>query len=64
MPEYNIIFKKQFFVRVGITSENESLYEGYGASWKVIRIETSAGYHRQLGISTGLFPLQILQFLC
>jgi hypothetical protein len=50
--QYN--FQKQFFVRVGIASENESPYAGAGMSWKDIRLDVSAGYHPQLGLSPGL----------
>jgi long-subunit fatty acid transport protein len=50
--QYN--FQKQFFVRVGINSENESPYAGAGISWKDMRLDVSAGYHPQLGLSPGL----------
>ncbi|MGZ3767621.1 MAG: hypothetical protein ACXVNN_07540 [Bacteroidia bacterium] len=50
--QYN--FQKQFFVRVGINSENESPYAGAGVSWKDIRLDVSASYHPQLGLSPGL----------
>lgn len=47
-------FQKQFFVRIGINSENESPYAGAGLSWKDIRLDVSASYHPQLGLSPGL----------
>lgn len=50
--QYN--FQKQFFVRVGINAENESPYAGAGVIWKDIRLDVSASYHPQLGISPGL----------
>ena len=50
--QYN--FQKQFFVRVGINSENESPYAGAGISWNDIRLDVSASYHPQLGLSPGL----------
>jgi len=50
--QYN--FQKQFFVRVGIASENESPYAGAGISWDNLRIDVSASYHPQLGFSPGL----------
>lgn len=50
--QYN--FQKQFFVRVGINSENQSPYAGAGVSWKDIRLDVSASYHPQLGLSPGL----------
>jgi hypothetical protein len=50
--QYN--FQKQFFVRAGINSENESPYAGAGLSWKDLRLDVSASYHPQLGLSPGL----------
>lgn len=50
--QYN--FQKQFFVRAGINAENESPYAGAGVTWKDIRLDVSASYHPQLGISPGL----------
>ena len=54
MQECNIILQKQFFARVGIASENESPYAGAGISWNNLRLDISASYHPQLGISPGL----------
>ncbi|MDQ6903265.1 MAG: hypothetical protein M3139_09675, partial [Bacteroidota bacterium] len=53
--QYN--FQKQFFVRVGIASENESPYAGAGVSWSNIRVDISASYHPQLGFSPGLLVI-------
>lgn len=50
--QYN--FAKQFFARAGIASENESPYAGAGISWNNLRLDISASYHPQLGISPGL----------
>lgn len=50
--QYN--FQKQFFVRVGINSEDESPYAGAGVRWKDIRLDVSASYHPQLGLSPGV----------
>lgn len=50
--QYN--FQKQFFVRAGINSENGSPYGGAGLSWDDLRIDVSASYHPQLGISPGI----------
>lgn len=50
--QYN--FVKQFFARFGIATENESPYAGAGVSWSNFRIDVSASYHPQLGISPGL----------
>lgn len=50
--QYN--FAKQFFARFGIASENESPYAGAGISWDNLRLDVSASYHPQLGVSPGL----------
>ena len=50
--EYN--FAKQFFARMGIVSENESPYAGAGISWANLRLDVSASYHPQLGLSPGI----------
>ena len=50
--QYN--FQKQFFVRAGINSENGSPYAGAGLSWNNIRLDVSASYHAQLGLSPGV----------
>lgn len=48
------IFGKQFFARFGIASENETPYGGVGVSWKNFRLDLSASYHPQLGLTPGL----------
>jgi hypothetical protein len=50
--QYN--FEKQFFARFGIATETESPYAGAGVSWSNFRVDISASYHPQLGISPGL----------
>ncbi|MEO7834535.1 MAG: hypothetical protein ABIR50_04385 [Ginsengibacter sp.] len=50
--EYN--FAKQFFARFGIASENETPFAGAGLSWDNFRLDVSASYHPQLGLSPGL----------
>lgn len=50
--QYN--FAKQFFARFGIASQNESPYAGAGVSWDNFRVDLSASYHPQLGLSPGL----------
>lgn len=50
--QYN--FAKRFFARVGISSENESPYAGAGLSFNNFRLDLSATYHPQLGVSPGL----------
>ncbi|MEO8861927.1 MAG: hypothetical protein ABI358_10920 [Ginsengibacter sp.] len=53
--QYN--FQKQFFIRAGIASENESPYAGAGISWSNLRVDVSASYHPQLGFSPGLMVI-------
>ena len=50
--QYN--FEKQFFARVGILTESGSPYAGAGIIWDNLRVDVSASYHPQLGISPGL----------
>lgn len=47
-------FMKQFFVRAGFVSESGSGFGGAGMAWKNIRLDLSASYHPQLGISPGI----------
>lgn len=50
-------FAQQFFVRFGIASQNESPFAGAGIAWNQFRIDISASYHPQLGVSPGLMLL-------
>lgn len=47
-------FKKQFFVRVGFVSENNSVFAAAGISWKKLRIDLATSYHPYLGFSPAL----------
>src|SRR6185437_5526859 len=47
-------FAKRFFARFGISSQNGSPFAGAGVSWENFRLDASASYHPQLGISPGL----------
>ena len=50
--QYN--FARQFFARMGISSENEIPYAGAGVIWNNLRLDVSASYHPQLGLNPGL----------
>jgi hypothetical protein len=50
-------FAQQFFARFGIASQNESPFAGAGIAWNNFRIDVSASYHPQLGLSPGLMLL-------
>ena len=47
-------FAKQFFVRGGISSANTVGFAGLGLAWNNLRLDFSASYHQQLGVSPGL----------
>lgn len=58
--QYN--FARQFFARMGISSENETPYAGAGVSWNNLRLDISASYHPQLGFSPGLMLIVDFKF--
>lgn len=47
-------FEKRFFARMGISSDSGSPFAGAGICWDNLRLDVSASYHPQLGISPGL----------
>jgi hypothetical protein len=47
-------FEKQFFARAGISTATSTTYMGFGVSWDIFRIDISASFHPQLGVSPGL----------
>jgi hypothetical protein len=47
-------FAQQFFARFGIASQNESPFAGAGILWNQFRLDVTASYHPQLGLSPGL----------
>jgi hypothetical protein len=47
-------FKKQFFARAGFISATESGYLGAGVKIKNMRLDISASFHPQLGITPGI----------
>lgn len=47
-------FEKRFFARFGFTTESNTPFGGAGVSWQNIRLDVSASYHPQFGISPGL----------
>ncbi len=53
-------FAKQFFARAGIASANSVSYVGFGLAWNNLRLDISASYHPQLGISPGLLLIMNL----
>lgn len=56
--QYN--FMKQFFIRAGTSTETANSYVGGGISWKIYRLDITAGYHPQLGFTPGI--LLIINF--
>ncbi len=47
-------FKKQFFVRAGLRSDNSTGFAGAGFLYKKLRIDIASSFHPQLGVSPGL----------
>lgn len=47
-------FKKQFFIRGGFASSNKTGFAGAGVAWKELRLDISASWHRQLGVTPGI----------
>ena len=47
-------FQKQFFVRAGFRSDNNTGFAGVGFLYKKLRIDFASSFHPQLGISPGL----------
>lgn len=47
-------FKEQFFVRAGFRSDNNTAFGGVGFKYKGLRLDVSASYHQQLGVSPGV----------
>ncbi len=48
------VFSKRFFVRLGIYTEATHLYFGTGLKWDTFRVDITANYHPQLGLTPGL----------
>ncbi len=57
--QYN--FAKKFFARFGVATENETPFAGAGVSWANFRVDVSASYHPQLGLSPGLLFIMNLK---
>jgi hypothetical protein len=47
-------FVEQLMARIGISSATSSMYFGVGVKWKSFRLDATASYHQQLGITPGL----------
>lgn len=47
-------FAKKFFARFGVATENESPFGAAGISWDQFRLNVSASFHPQLGLTPGL----------
>ena len=47
-------FKKQFFARAGFRSDNNIGFGGIGFLYNGLRLDVSASYHPQLGVSPGI----------
>ncbi len=50
-------FISQLFARVGMSAATSTAWMGIGLSWKLLRVDVTAAYHPQLGITPGLLLL-------
>lgn len=50
-------FTSQLLARAGISSATTSGWAGVGLSWKSFRLDVTASYHSQLGVTPGLLLL-------
>jgi hypothetical protein len=50
-------FLPQLLVRTGVSTATSTVWMGTGLSWKSFRIDVSASFHQQLGITPGLLVL-------
>ena len=47
-------FLQQLLARLGVSAATSTMYLGIGFGWKTMRLDVTAGYHPQLGITPGL----------
>ncbi len=50
-------FLKQILARIGMSTATSTGWMGIGLSWKMLRVDVTAAYHPQLGITPGLLLL-------
>jgi hypothetical protein len=50
-------FLPRLLARAGVSTTNSSMYLGIGFGWSFIRIDATASYHPQLGITPGLLMI-------
>ncbi len=50
-------FIPQVLARLGVSTATSTAWTGVGLSWKLFRMDVTAAYHPQLGISPGLLLL-------
>jgi hypothetical protein len=50
-------FTSQLLARAGISSATTSGWAGIGLLWKAFRLDVTASYHSQLGVTPGLLLL-------
>ena len=48
------VFEEKVFARVGLETEATHLYFGFGFKWNLCRIDVTASYHPQLGVTPGI----------
>ncbi len=47
-------FLRQLLARAGVSTATSSMYLGIGFGWKSLRMDATASYHPQLGVTPGL----------
>lgn len=50
-------FLPQLLARTGISTATSTAWMGFGFSWRLLRLDATAAYHPQLGITPGLLLL-------
>lgn len=50
-------FLTQLLARIGISTATSTGWMGFGFSWRLLRLDVTAAYHPQLGITPGLLLL-------
>jgi hypothetical protein len=53
-------FLPQLLARAGVSTATSSMYVGIGFGWKSLRVDATASYHPQLGITPGILLIVLL----
>jgi hypothetical protein len=50
-------FLRQLLARAGVSTSTSSMYLGIGFGWKSLRVDATASYHPQLGVTPGILMI-------